>query len=268
MTTFKHFLLTRFNGRFTDWQVDKRSKCVGDNEWLKHRFHLFDKICFPSIKNQSTANFTWFLIFDQATPGDCRESIDKYRREMPNMEIIFTTEAKMVEDVKKRIDEYCDYVITTRIDNDDAFHKDALNVIQNNFSRQEFMFLNFCKGYKFLIDEKKLHLSEGKSNPFLTLIEKNGPEIKTAWCAQHHQIGAKWPVRQIEDGRYWLVTIHSKNLLNENQQHGFFSLQRCKQSVKEAMHDPPGYLECRFHNGSILQRFNIDLADLTPSRLG
>ena len=50
---FDHFLITRFNLKNNDWNVDKNDNVICDKDWLNFRFDIFEKTCFNSIKNQN-----------------------------------------------------------------------------------------------------------------------------------------------------------------------------------------------------------------------
>ena len=63
---FSHFILTRFNVKKM-WSQDKRGNKVLTDEWLSHRFKLFENYCLPSIVNQENKNFIWLVYFDQDT---------------------------------------------------------------------------------------------------------------------------------------------------------------------------------------------------------
>lgn len=65
---FEHYLITRFNLPifFTLRNGNKVSAC--SEEYLEHRFELFEKYCLPSVAQQSNKNFKWLILFDVNTP--------------------------------------------------------------------------------------------------------------------------------------------------------------------------------------------------------
>jgi hypothetical protein len=78
--------------------------------------------------------------------------------------------ANVSEGVLSHRKEETEYLITTKIDNDDALHKDFIKTIQENFNKQKFEFISFPYGYVFHID--KIYLLKYLENPFVTLVEK------------------------------------------------------------------------------------------------
>src|SRR5262245_62661283 len=70
----QHFLLTNFNVRM--WYVRRRDRAgrrVRTEEWLAHRWPLFETFCLPSVRNQTSQDFRWLVRFDPATPPHHRE---------------------------------------------------------------------------------------------------------------------------------------------------------------------------------------------------
>jgi hypothetical protein len=217
MKKFQHLVFTRFNLKFEKWKKDKNEQTVNDDLWMESRIELFNKFCFPSIKHQTNLNFNWLVFFDESTPKKYREIIDNYRVLSSNFIPIFTTENKFNQDKQKMIDKDTKYLITTRIDNDDAFSKDAIETIQKNFKKQVFEFINFYKGYGFLVNKNRLFFSEHPSNAFITLIEKRkSGSFKTVWCGNHTRLDEIGHIKQISDKRYWIRVIHERNLLNSS----------------------------------------------------
>jgi Putative rhamnosyl transferase len=213
---FRHLLITKFNICFTDWNKRDNSSSFGSAEWMEHRLQLFDRYCFPSIRNQTNTKFKWLILMDHGTRVDHRKRMQEYKCSFENVELIYTSEYNLIRDVENYIehDEERDFLITTRIDNDDAYREDAIDVIQSCFTKQEFQFLNFQKGYQYSIANSHLYLIEDSSSPFMTLIEKKRAKIKTVLFEEHQLISGKWPLRQLGDGRYWLQVIHGRNVAN------------------------------------------------------
>ena len=72
-----HYLITRFNLKKTNWNPRWKinQQLALSDEWLKYRFELFEKYCFPSVYNQSNQNFTWCVFFDIKTPDYYKERV-------------------------------------------------------------------------------------------------------------------------------------------------------------------------------------------------
>lgn len=114
---FKHYIITRFNFGIYD------RKDAG--EWMEYRIGLFEQYTLPSIKAQTNKNFTWVLCFDERTPG---KIICKYDY-LDNVEIFY---GRGKDWIKQKPAE-TDWIITSRIDNDDFYHKDFVQNIQMEF---------------------------------------------------------------------------------------------------------------------------------------
>ena len=65
------------------------------------------------------------------------------------------------------------YVITSRLDNDDAIHSSYIDTIQKQFKEQEYCYVDCVSGYS-LLDQEKLMLAKirKKLSPFSSLIAK------------------------------------------------------------------------------------------------
>ena len=88
----QHFLLTRFN--LLLWNKDKEGGKVRSMKWLDHRFALFERYCFPSIKNQSCQNNVWIVLFDSLTPEVFKDRIVSYQKDCPNLIPVFVEPEK------------------------------------------------------------------------------------------------------------------------------------------------------------------------------
>jgi hypothetical protein len=259
---FKHFLMTKFNVRFADWSTFRNSNTFGLPDWMNHRFQLFDRFCFPSIQNQTNKNFTWLVLFDRETRLEDRERIGKYQRQLAHMKTVYTTAQTLRQDVNEVIqqDSECEYVITTRIDNDDAYREDVIDTVQRKSVLADLAFINFCSGYKYSLADHRLYLYEDFSSPFMSLIEKKTDAIKTVQFEAHHLIKGRWPLHQIDGGRYWLQVIHDRNAVNAISP----TMSNRMSYVARSFLNPrtaPAYLATVLFPDRILKGFNVSHQD-------
>ena len=77
---FEHFIGTRFNLKVESWNKTKNGNMVLSQEWLNHRFEIFEKYTLSSILNQSSKNFKWCIFFDQDTPNVFKKKFKNYLR--------------------------------------------------------------------------------------------------------------------------------------------------------------------------------------------
>jgi len=221
---FYHFLITRFNLKNPGWDVTKNNETLLDENWMDERLELFSNFCYPSVINQSNKNFKWLLFFDNSTSEKYRNKIDQilnnhpliipfYIDGMPNFQTaILNYIAKNANDK--------DYLITSRIDNDDCIHKDFINEIQKQFNKQDFLAIDNINGYTMQVEPsfilgKKEHIF----NPFISLIERNF-EPKTVWYYVHNMWKKEPRLIHLSEKRLWLSIIHGKNKVNEFDGYG------------------------------------------------
>lgn len=168
MKRYKHFLLTRFNVPF----IRKENiDFLFEKQYLDNRFDIFKKCCFSSIKQQTNQDFIWIVFFDSRTPDAYKEINKSLNQEynnycpvyidienLPNGNNFYDNEAlkatskKNIDDltysekiqkislaaeISRIINSFCgeedDLIVTTRIDNDDAFHKDMMKEVIKTF---------------------------------------------------------------------------------------------------------------------------------------
>src|SRR5690606_1010327 len=107
------------------------------------------------------------------------------------------------------------YLITTRIDSDDAMAVDFMARVQAEFAGQERMFVNFPRGVQ--IDRTSaVYRSNIVSSPFLSLIERReaGRPPETVFVAKHAQARGHAPLRQVEAPVMWAQVVHGTNVSN------------------------------------------------------
>jgi hypothetical protein len=214
MNKFSHVVLTRFNVR-----TEFSKGGVPDETWLKHRFELFERYAYPSLRAQTVDNFTWLVFFDAATPQAFRQKIDRYAQ-WPKfvpcyVESLAIGTPATTARLRHFIQPYCTpdstHLITTRFDNDDAIGKYYLAKIQQQFAGQSFQFVNFTNGYMFA--RGKLYKRWYPSNPFISLIEEIDG-FRTVWLSGHHKLAEVGEIMQVSDSPQWLQVVHQHNIYN------------------------------------------------------
>ncbi len=221
---FKHLLITRFNLKNPEWkQLTKNNESLLDDSWMNERLELFANYCFPSISNQSNQNFEWLLYFDSTTSETHKSKIAEIIGNKTNIKSFFIDGMPVFnESIIKYVEENIstEYLITSRIDNDDCIHKDFINEIQKHFDKQDFLAIDNIEGYTLQIEPnfilgKKEHIF----NPFISLIEKNN-QPKTVWHYVHNMWKKEPRLIHVTEKRLWLSVIHGKNKVNEFDGYG------------------------------------------------
>lgn len=217
MSQFNHFFLTKFNVRAFP---ELRPGCEPD--WLEKRFQLFDQFCFPSMQKQSNQNFKWLVFFDVDTPETFKQKIANYAKQWHNFVPVyldcplpygqFPDEVRAV--VRQYIPSDCEYLITTWLDNDDAIHRDYVQMIQDNFACQESETLNFIFGYQLC--NGKLYFDFEFANHFISLIERYDPtSFNTCLCRPHKEIYEVCrSAQKILCKPVWIEVVHGSNYMN------------------------------------------------------
>ncbi|WP_019502667.1 glycosyltransferase [Pseudanabaena sp. PCC 6802] len=217
MGQFIHFFLTKFNVRSFP---ELKPGC--DPIWLNRRFELFDKFCFPSVRSQSNQNFKWLVFFDIDTPEPFKQKISEYVQTWGNFVPVYLDcplpYGEFPDEVRKVVSQYipadCEYLITTWLDNDDAIHKDYVQMIQDNFDCQDGETLNFFFGYQ--LAEGRLYFDFELANHFISLIEKYNPEsFNTCLCRPHKELYRVCKsAKKIFCKPVWVEVVHNSNYMN------------------------------------------------------
>lgn len=216
---FQHFLITRFNLKNPKWDVTKNNEELLNDAWMQDRMKLFSNFCFPSVVSQTNKNFTWLLYFDSSTKAIFKDQIENLTSNNSNIKVFYIDGmSNFYPEIQKYITENAtksDYLITSRIDNDDCIHKDFIDEVQKKFNHQEYEAVDIIQGYSLQVEPqfilgKKEHIF----NPFISLIEKNDAP-KTVWMNDHTMWKKETRITQIDNKRLWMSIIHQKNKVNE-----------------------------------------------------
>lgn len=209
---FKHYILTLFNNGL--YGPHPRIQ-VSPDEWMDHRLRLFTTFTVPSIIEQTCQNFTWLVLMDERTPDRYLQEIESFR--CANMKLVGPTE---IGDRWSRAFEPGDYdLITTRVDNDDAFHRDAVATLQQTYlserhERTKPWVMVFPYGLIMDLRSQNLWSMEYWFNNSPTLVE-NRSDGKTALQWRHDEIPPAVERHYINDKPYWLQIVHRHNQLNQ-----------------------------------------------------
>ena len=208
---FQHVLITHFN-------LPLFGSLKGlEEKWLKDRFNLFDKYCFPSVFNQTNKDFIWFVYFNDKTPKKYMKKIQKYQEEFENFTPVFCStkeqydikEKKLAQSFKKD----SDWVLTTMLDNDDMLNKNYINEIQNSFYKKHFSFLDFIHGYNYDVNNCHLKKRIYEHNPFSSCIKK-ADKIDKLSFGDHPGIYKLGCVKSIRTKPMWCAITHGDNVSN------------------------------------------------------
>lgn len=257
--TFEHYIITRFNLPVFAMKVNKAvtSSALSD-EYLNHRFFIFENYCYSSIKNQTCQNFKWLVLFDINTPDKFKEWADRLHKEYNNFipcyldineykelpkdyvtiynenaDLLYKTDKGHVEleemklhhiitpafirdQIQQLSNSIPDYYITTRIDNDDAFHKDMIKIVQERFlSNPQKVLYDFPYLYKYVLHDGVVYKFTLKNGHFSSLIEPKSitPQFVTYW--NHLFVEQFVKTEHIYTKPLGVELVHGMNVCNE-----------------------------------------------------
>ncbi|KQR02921.1 hypothetical protein ASF72_06935 [Arthrobacter sp. Leaf141] len=204
MTDFNHYVITRFNTRINERASD---------DWLRHRLGYFEKVCHASVKSQTVQDFEWLVYFDAERDQWFEDEVNRLAAG------VFTpvwvegkfSPADAAAEVTRRASR--SWIITTRVDNDDALARDFLERVQGSFAATT-EFINFTAGLQLTDDGRVFHRSD-PSNAFISLIEPlTDKPLMGVYVAWHDRVSTYAPVRQVTTHPMWVQMVHGKNIAN------------------------------------------------------
>ncbi|MGW1809122.1 glycosyltransferase [Streptomyces sp. NPDC002078] len=211
---FEHILLTRFNVRLSNDQEPP------PEEWLAARIPIFRELCLPSVRRQRTAPRQWFVFFDSGTPPHWRKEIERLSAGGDFRPVWLdgafhaaaVNEAIAAAGMGRR-----DYLVTTRLDCDDALAPHFMETVQGQLrGAGGAYFINLTLGYQ--MSAGRFYLRPYIANPFISYVEPSAPERPwaTVFCRPHHMITDQ-PLVQVRCRPAWLQVVHGGNLANRTR---------------------------------------------------
>ncbi len=224
-TLFKHIILTRFN-YVVEEDYNVSYDYVNSDDYLSERFRLFEFFCFPSVSNQENSNFTWLVLFNDRLPEKWRKKLEDYRQKCPNFEPCYIS-AKQTIDLEKfwndliiqkltTAKEYPQYLLTSRIDNDDAIHLSFVDSMQQYFfEHKEEAIVNYINGLQYNPEYNVLKSYRSVKGHFTTRIEKYSPQVETVMAFSHDRPPESLKFVALRNKNpMWIEVIHQVNIAN------------------------------------------------------
>lgn len=210
---FEHFIMTRFNLATPGRELAIRTQ----EGWLDYRFKLFERYCAPSIAEQRSKAFKWIIYFDKDTPNHYKERIETLRQEVPFT--AYYTGLFGAEGWRRSLFEVfrpqARSILTTRLDSDDVISVDFVQRLHEEVEARDYApgFYNFSKG--FIRQGESLFRITHESNAFFSVLELNGPDVRTAPSIPHMGIRQQGDLFQINCDPFWMQIIHDSNVSNK-----------------------------------------------------
>ncbi len=104
---------------------------TSDENYLDDRFQLFFKYTVPSVISQTWKDFLWYVFFSDRTPDKYKNITMELREKHQNIFAVYLSENEsctefLLEEFKNLEKQL---ILTSRIDNDDAFAKDYMKAV-------------------------------------------------------------------------------------------------------------------------------------------
>ncbi|MBK7382516.1 MAG: hypothetical protein IPI81_04155 [Flavobacteriales bacterium] len=190
-------------------------------EWLERRFQLFEAYCLPSMKAQTDQDFSWIVFFSDRTPDKWKARIEAIQRDFPPFIPVYTKDGeeqptRLRTELKRMLHPTDTHVITSRIDNDDAYHRTMVERIRKELAGQDDAYIVFLNGLQVDIDRRVVAHQRKASNSFLARIGKLGTgDPPTVMDVLHQDVELTGRSRNIDTDPMWLQVIHSDNVTND-----------------------------------------------------
>lgn len=204
----EHLLLTRLSVR-----LDDQARTPPD-AWLRGRLDLFGDVCAPSVIGQVVPFDRWLLFVDQGTPDwfvDACRALVTVPHEVVRMSEVWSP-AAVARVVAAR--STADFLITSRLDSDDALARTYAQTVRSRFALQPYAFINLLNGAQW--SRSGLATYSHPSNAFVSCIEKVGADgPRTVFVDWHDRVGRLAPLEQVRGTPpMWMQGVHEGNLLN------------------------------------------------------
>lgn len=122
----------------------------------------------------------------------------------------------ILDSIKKCSNKTPDFYITTRIDNDDAFHKDMIATVQQKFlSDQKGIVYDFVYTYKYILNEGIAYRYSLRNGHFITLVEPTKKIFQSAIYWNHLYIENFVEVKHFYQEPLQTELIHGNNVVND-----------------------------------------------------
>ena len=210
--SFRHLIITRFN-----LQYEAGCNIGCQQEWLERRCSLFETYCMPSIQHQTCRHFAWLLLCDAATPEPYRSRIEAYKTAMPEIEVLwepfFDDLNRLYSDIGKQYSEGVDFLLTTRLDNDDALAPSYVEEVQHVADKGEEGVITFPQGRQTFVNDGRSYRVRYRSNHFTSRLETRG--FATVLGFDHTCLDGVNLIVVETDGPMWEEFVHDSNMLND-----------------------------------------------------
>lgn len=206
---FVHYIGCRYNYRL---YKENPYKIKNRDYWMESRIDKFIKL-LVSLDNQTNLNFNFIVFLDDETPEKYKEQISKCLIEnlhKVKFELSFISPSGFF----KNLNSTSDFLITSRIDNDDEYVSTFVETIQKNFSGvEEVLDVN---GIQCDLKTNKKYILHRKTpnSPFISLVSKTINK-NSVFDFMHMSANELYNSRFVDEKNYHFIqNIHENNISN------------------------------------------------------
>ena len=190
---FEHFIITQFNLR--QFPNSLNTDLETWTLWTRKRFGIFQTYCLSSMIKQSVQNFKWLIYFDVATPSEFDEQISALKH-YDFIDVCYADgysdfHNKYLIDIQQKTPFDTQWIITSRLDNDDCLHFRAIERIQKEFVPKDKFMISLAMGYVYDMEIKKLSKYCYPMSPFISCVEEN----KKSAVGIYHKCHGAWNLK-------------------------------------------------------------------------
>jgi hypothetical protein len=207
----QHLILTRYAQKglfYDDFSPD----------WLDDRLRVFSRFCVPSLAQQTAGDFSWLVFCDDTLDPSRLEAIEMSAAAVPQFELVLISRERGValpQAIRPRINDDTEVLITTRLDNDDGLHKEAIAVLQSylpSFASSPYprWAVNFPSGYRYE-EGGAAYAAVWIHGAFMTMFERlrpGKPDFHNIYKVRHNWLHHTMPLHFDESIPGWLQVIH------------------------------------------------------------
>lgn len=200
-----HIILTTFNSI-----VDECHTKSLDSSWIKDRWALFTRYTVPSMLGQTCQSFYWIIEFHFQSPPFLKSLVQSAG--WPSHFLPSFGERERIAELLRL--SLCQLILTSRIDSDDAYHRDAVSRIQSAGRKCDI--LNFEHGYQCDHVSGCVALMHRDSSAFSTKINLSSRgDDPFDVGGDHGFLSKRYSYTDISGGDpMYLMVLHGKNVGN------------------------------------------------------
>lgn len=183
---------------------------------MAHRYELFCKYCLPSVVAQSIKSFVWLIYFEASTSPFHLQQITSLVNAYSFIQIrLVNGYFGCMKEIELELrNAQSEYVITSRMDNDDGIGIDFIKTVQSNFVPRDKTLINLLHGYGYTperqIGTKLLRI---RTNSFCSFIEErrlDGGHISVRGFP-HGKPPSGTEIINVDSKYSWLRVFHDRN---------------------------------------------------------